>query len=142
MANKKILIVDDDPDVLQGLHVRLKANHYDTFFATDALAAMTEARKREPDLIILDLGLPAGDGFVVMERLRAFPALAVIPIIVVSARDARANKERAIKAGARVYLQKPVDNEKLLAAIRKVLGDPEVNEEKASVVYDLGTIKG
>ncbi len=63
MGNKKILIVDDDPDVLQSMHVRLKANHYDTFFAADAISCMAEARKNEPDLILLDLGLPAGDGF-------------------------------------------------------------------------------
>jgi DNA-binding response OmpR family regulator len=140
MGNKKILIVDDDPDVLQGLNVRLKANHYDTFFALDAISAMAEARKQEPDLIILDLGLPAGDGFVVMERLRAFPALAVIPVIVVSARDARANGERAIKAGAKAFLQKPVDNDKLLTFIRKALGESDEKEEKKAIVYDLGSI--
>jgi two-component system, cell cycle response regulator DivK len=57
-------------------------------------------------LIILDLGLPGGDGYTVIERLRRQPALAVIPIVVVSARDVRANRERAIDAGAKVYLQK------------------------------------
>jgi len=122
-GNKKILIVDDDPDIRQGLHVRLKANHYETFFAADAFAAMNEARKHQPDLIILDLGLPAGDGFVVMERLSSIPALAVIPVIVVSGRDARANHERALKAGARAFLQKPVDDQDLLAVIRKALGE-------------------
>jgi DNA-binding response OmpR family regulator len=94
MANKKILVVDDDPDVRRGMHVRLKANHYDPFFAVDAISSIAEARKHEPDLIILDLGLPAGDGYVVMERLRTIPALALIPVIVVSARDVRANRER------------------------------------------------
>jgi len=88
------------------MHVRLKANHYDTFFAVNALFALTEARENKPDLIILDLGLPAGDGFVVMERLKSFPALAVIPIIVVSARDVRANKERALRAGTKAFLRK------------------------------------
>jgi DNA-binding response OmpR family regulator len=125
VGNKKILIVDDDPDVRQGMHVRLKANHYDTFFAGDALSSMTETRKNEPDLIILDLGLPAGDGFVVMERLKSVPALAVIPVIVVSARDVLANKERALKAGAKAFLQKPVDNAELLEVIRQALGEPE-----------------
>jgi DNA-binding response OmpR family regulator len=123
MGNKKILIVDDDPDIRHGLHVRLKANHYDTFFAADALSSMAAARKHEPDLIILDLGLPAGDGFVVMERLKLIPSLAVIPVIVVSARDVSANKERALKAGAKAFLQKPVDDAELLAVIRKALGD-------------------
>ena len=110
MANKMILLVDDDPDVRLAMHVRLKANGYDTCFASDALASISEARKQQPNLVILDLGLPGGDGFVVIERLKRHPSLAVIPIIVVSARDASGNRERAIKAGAKVYLQKPVDN--------------------------------
>jgi len=138
MGNKKILIVDDDPDVRHGMHIRLKANHYDTFFAADALSSVTEARKQEPELIILDLGLPAGDGFVVMERLKKVPSLALIPIIVVSARDARANRARAIKAGAMAFLQKPVDNAELLAVIRRALGEPAQPTEP--VVHDLGPI--
>jgi DNA-binding response OmpR family regulator len=138
VGNKKILIVDDDPDVRQGMHVRLKANHYDTFFAGDALSSMSEARKNEPDLIILDLGLPAGDGFVVMERLKSFPALAVIPVIVVSARDVLANKERALKAGAKAFLQKPVDNAELLKVIRQALGEPALMTKP--VVHDLGSL--
>jgi DNA-binding response OmpR family regulator len=138
VSDKKILIVDDDPDVRQGMHVRLKANHYDTFFAVDAISGMTEARKHEPDLIVLDLGLPAGDGFVVMERLKAIPALAVIPIIVVSARDVLANKERALKAGAKAFLQKPVDNAELLKVIRQALGEPALKTRP--VVHDLGSL--
>jgi DNA-binding response OmpR family regulator len=122
--NKKILIIEDDSDVRLGYHIRLKANNYDTFFAADALASMTEARKHQPDLIILDLGLPAGDGFVVMERLKANTHLAVIPIIVVSSRDRRENGDRALKAGAKAFLQKPVDNNELLAVIRQLLGEP------------------
>jgi two-component system KDP operon response regulator KdpE len=138
MPNKKILIVDDDPDVRLGLHVRLKANHYDTFFAGDALSSIVEARTHQPDLIILDLGLPAGDGFVVMERLKLLPSLAVIPVIVVSARDVRANKERALQAGAKAFLQKPANDVELLAVIRRVLGEPAQSQRPA--VYDLGTI--
>jgi DNA-binding response OmpR family regulator len=124
MQSKKILIVEDDPDVREGMHIRLKANNYDTFFAVDALTVVNEARKHLPDLIILDLGLPGGDGFLVMERLQRIPALAMIPIIVVSARDVRANQERSLKAGAKAFLQKPADNAELLAAIRQALGEP------------------
>jgi two-component system KDP operon response regulator KdpE len=138
MGNKKILIVDDDPDIRLGMHVRLKANHYDTFFASDALSSMAEVRKHEPDLIVLDLGLPAGDGYVVMERLRKFPAFAVIPIIVVSARDAHANRERAIKAGAKAFLQKPVDDAELLAVIQQALDEPE--HLKKPFVHEVGSV--
>lgn len=136
MSNKKILLVDDDPNVRKGMHVRLTANHYDTFFAADAIAAMAEARKHQPDLIILDLGLPGGDGIVVMQWLKAIPALALIPIIVISARDIRANQHRVLKAGAKAFLQKPVDNSEFFAVIRCALGDPALPNE--SIVYDLG----
>src|ERR1700730_4188889 len=135
MGNKKILIVDDDPDIRQGMNVRLKANHYDTFFAADAFSSMVEARKHEPDLIILDLGLPAGDGFIVMERLKKIPSLAVIPIIVISARDVRVNRERAVKAGAKAFLQKTADDAELLAVIRQALGETAQPPEKLEV-YD------
>lgn len=130
MSNKKILIIEDDPHVRLGYHVRLKANDYDTFFAADAIASMMEARKHQPDLIILDLGLPAGDGFVVMERLRTITHLAVIPIIVVSGCDPSANRQRALRAGAKAFLQKPVDNDELLAVIRQCLGETNGSKQQ------------
>ncbi|HXN23764.1 MAG TPA: response regulator [Candidatus Dormibacteraeota bacterium] len=138
MSQKTILIVDDDPDVRLGLHVRLKANHYDVIFAGDGMASIAEARKHMPDLIILDLGLPAGDGFSVLERLKANDSLSLIPVIVVSARDLNANMDRALKAGAKAFLQKPVDNAQLLSVIRQVLG--EKNHTPAKKVHDLGDV--
>jgi len=124
MIRKTILIVDDDPEIRQGYNIRLKANGYDTLFAGDAVAGVSEARKHHPDMIVLDLGLPAGDGFLVMERLTADPNLSMIPVLVVPARDRRATRARAIRAGAKAFLQKPVDNAVLLAHIRKILEDP------------------
>jgi len=125
MSKKSILIVEDDADVRLGYNVLLRANHYDTRFAADSLTAVSEARKHQPDLIILDLGLPAGDGFVVLERFRGIPNLAVVPVIVVSARDVRGNKERALKAGAKAFVQKPWNDTELLATISQLLGQPE-----------------
>jgi DNA-binding response OmpR family regulator len=132
--NKKILIVEDDADVRLGLHVRLKASHYDTFFASDALSAVSEARKQQPDLILLDLGLPGGDGFVVIDRLKSNTYLACIPIIVVSARDPQINKARALRVGVKAFLQKPVDNDELLATIRKTLDEVEGATETSAKV--------
>jgi DNA-binding response OmpR family regulator len=126
--SKTILIVEDDPDVRNGLHIRLKANGYTTVLAADAPSSIAQTRKHSPDLIILDLGLPGGDGFLVMDRLKANPTLAVIPIIIVSARDVHANHERALKAGAKAFLQKPVENAELLRVIRQVLGETEKSE--------------
>ena len=130
MANKKILIVEDDPDIRKGMSVRLKASGFDTFVASDVVTSLIMARKHVPDLIILDLGLPAGDGFLVIERLKIIPALALIPIIIVSGRTGLPNQELAQEAGVKAFLQKPVDNAELLAVIRKTLGGP-VELEKA-----------
>jgi CheY-like chemotaxis protein len=120
---KKILVIDDDPDVRLGYHVLLRGNNYETCFGADAFSAVGEARKQQPDLIILDLGLPAGDGFVVLERLHVNTQLAIIPVIVVSGRAVQGNKERALKAGAQAYLQKPWNDAELLALIRQLTGD-------------------
>lgn len=125
MSNKKILIVEDDADVRHGYKVLLTAHRYDTFFAADSFIAVTEALKHQPDLIVLDLGLPAGDGVIVLERLRAKTLLARIPVIVVSGRDLHGNKERALKAGAKAFVQKPWNDNELLSLIRQLLGQPE-----------------
>src|SRR3970040_1831468 len=71
MSKRKILIVEDDKDVLLGLSIRLKASGYSVVSATDAAWATTVARKEKPDLAIVDLGLPGGNGFLVIERLRS-----------------------------------------------------------------------
>jgi DNA-binding response OmpR family regulator len=130
MTQKKILIVDDDPSLRLGLQVRLNAYHYDVAFAVDGATSIVEARKYKPDLILLDLGLPAGDGFSVLERLKAAGTLSSIPVIVLSGRDRVGNRERALKAGAKSFLQKPMENDELVAAIRFVL---EENRHDAAV---------
>ena len=114
--------MDDDPEMRLALHIRLKANNYDVAVAVDGVSGIAETRKHMPDLILLDLGLPAGDGFTVLERLAINDSLAHIPVIVVSGRDRAANKDRALKAGAKVFLQKPVKNAELLYAIEQTLG--------------------
>jgi len=127
MSNRKILIVEDDGDVRLGYHILLNAHHYDTFFTSDSLSAVSGARTHQADLMILDLGLPTGDGFVVLEKFRANADLAAIPIIVVSARDLHGNKERALEAGAKAYLQKPWDDDELLSIIGQLLGQPDLS---------------
>ena len=122
MADAKILIIEDDADQLMGLKLRLESHHYRVVHATDAVSAVRVARQAQPDLILLDIGLPAGDGFVVMERLRNLVDVAHVPIIIVSARDPERHAERALSAGAYAYFQKPVDNHTLIDAIEDALG--------------------
>ena len=121
MNKAKILIVDDDAELRRGLNVRLRANHYETAYATDGLSAIAMAQKERPNLIILDLGLPAGDGFTVLERLRQSANLSHIPVIVLSAQDSQSSRTRSLEAGAMGFFQKPADNAKLLSAIRTTL---------------------
>jgi DNA-binding response OmpR family regulator len=123
MTGKKILIVDDDPHLLLGLTAKLKANGYRVMCATDALSAITVARKQAPDLVILDLGLPAGDGFLVLERMKGLADLVATPVIVLSARDPAENKKRALDAGAVAFFQKPPDRYEFLTEIRQALGE-------------------
>jgi CheY-like chemotaxis protein len=90
-------------------------------FAEDAISATAALVTERPDLVILDLGLPAGDGFVVMERLRKSDRLANIPVIVLTGRELAGNRDRALQAGATAFFQKPVEDGTLLFAIRKAL---------------------
>lgn len=122
MPRPKILVVDDDPDLLRALRLRLRANNYEVTTASDGYAAIASAQKERPSLIILDLGLPVGDGFVVLDRLQNSDALSGVPVIVLSARDPQNNEEKALKAGAAAFFQKPADNDELLNVIRVSLG--------------------
>ena len=121
MEKSKILIVDDDPDLRRALKIRLRANHYDTVQASDGYSAISVAQKEQPNLIILDLGLPAGDGYVVLERLQNSDTLSNIPVIVLTARDPHSDEQRTLQAGATAFLQKPADNNELLNVIRATL---------------------
>jgi DNA-binding response OmpR family regulator len=119
---KKILIVEDDPVTRQIMHQLLKSN-YQVFVSGDAMSGLIEARNHKPDLIILDLGLPAGGGLTLLQRVKAIPALSVIPVLIVSGMDKKENEPKALAAGADAYLQKTPTNDLLLAKIHELIGD-------------------
>jgi DNA-binding response OmpR family regulator len=118
---KKILIVDDNADTRLILNARLKA-HYHTVFAADALQAMSVALRERPDAILLDLGLPGGNGLMVLQRLKTNISLSCVPVIIVTAEDPLVAEARTIEAGAAGFLQKPVDQDKLIAAVQHAVG--------------------
>ena len=122
MSGKKILVVEDDNLQLTTLARRLKSAGFDVVAARDGLTAISAARKEQPDLILLDLGLPAGDGFVVLQRLGMLINTGTIPIIVVSSRPPLGNRDAALQAGAIAYIHKPVDMSVLLKTINEALG--------------------
>jgi len=124
-TNSKILIVDDDPDLRQALRLRLRANHYDTVSASEGYSAIAQAYKEHPNLIILDLGLPAGNGFVVLDRLQKDDKLSTIPVIVLTARDAQNTERMVLQSGASAFFQKPADNAELLSVISATLSQAE-----------------
>jgi len=114
----RILVVDDEPNILTTLAPLLRAHGYDIATATSGRAALDLIHAAQPDLVILDLGLPDLDGVSVCERVRASSS---VPILVLSARGREADKVRALDAGADDYVTKPFGPEELLARIRAAL---------------------
>jgi len=114
----KIMVVDEDSSLRLALSVRLRANNFDTVNVGDGYSALAIALKEKPDLIVLDLGLPAGDGFAVLKNIYEYPALSNIPVIVLTGRDSASSERRSLDLGAVAFFQKPVDEAELLRVIR------------------------
>jgi two-component system KDP operon response regulator KdpE len=111
----RVLVVDDEPQLLRGLRVNLEARGYDVDTAADGGSALEVAASRRPDVVILDLGLPDIDGIEVVRGLRAWGSM---PIVVLSAREQEPDKISALDAGADDYVTKPFGMGELLARIR------------------------
>jgi two-component system KDP operon response regulator KdpE len=111
----RVLVVDDEPQILRGLGTNLRARGYDVETAPDGEQALEIAARTHPDVVILDLGLPGIDGIDVIRGLRAWTQ---IPIIVLSARDQERDKVEALDAGADDYVSKPFGMDELLARLR------------------------
>ena len=111
----KILIADDDPQIIRALKVTLGASGYDVITASDGASALGEAIAHHPDVVMLDLGMPRLNGLEVIEGLRGWSQ---VPILVVSGRTGAADKVDALDAGADDYVTKPFAMDELLARIR------------------------
>jgi DNA-binding response OmpR family regulator len=121
ISKAKVLIVEDDDDLRRGLTWRLHASGYEIVQATDGVAAISVARHERPDVVLLDLGLPAGDGLVVLERYANLPDLSTIPVVVLTGRDPRIAEPATRKFHVAAFLQKPADNKDLVEAIERAL---------------------
>ena len=119
MTKKKILLIEDDQSFARLLAMQLAANDYEIRTAHDGYRAVVEVEREKPDLIILDIGLPLVDGFVVIDKLRAMHPIAQIPFIVLSGQSAGTLKQQAVRSDAFALFQKPPDNAELLAAVRR-----------------------
>lgn len=116
---RRVLVVDDEPPIRRFLRTSLSAQGYEVVEAEDGAGALAEVRRRAPDLLVLDLGLPGVDGLEVIRRLRGDGA--TLPIIVLSSRADEAGKVEALDLGADDYVTKPFGMDELLARIRTAL---------------------
>jgi DNA-binding response OmpR family regulator len=121
----RILVIDDGIDSWNLLSSILRTHHYQPIWAADGIQALSEARRHQPHVSLLDLGLPGGDGFLVLERLKSNRLLSAIPVIVVTGRGPEVAEQKARECGAVAFLQKPVKADELIATIQGVLGKQE-----------------
>src|SRR3984885_10354698 len=129
---KTVLLVDDDSVFLLTIGVRLKSMGYTVHAAKDAVNAISAVRKNSPDVIVLDVSLPAGDGFMVAERLQKLISAAATPIIFVTASEKPGLRERAMRVGAVAFLNKPFDATALADAIESALCPADSWQPQAS----------
>ena len=121
MAKKKILVIDDMPNIVTMLKARLEASGYEVIAAFDGQQGLTYANAEKPDLIILDIVMPAGGGYSAYTRLKMSPKTRSIPVIFLTAKDRPEDVARAYKLGVQYYVKKPYKPEMLLETVKKVL---------------------
>lgn len=122
MSNKKkILIIDDEPDILEMLVLRLEANNYEVISATDGQKGLDKARTENPDLIILDLMLPKIDGYKVCRMIKFDEKYKKIPVILFTARSQEADIKLGLEVGADAYITKPFEPSFFLAKVAELL---------------------
>ena len=126
----RILVVDDEPQILRALATNLRARGYDVDLAPTGEKALELAARKHPELVILDLGLPGIDGVDVIRGLRGWTS---VPIVVLSVREREADKVAALDAGADDYVTKPFGMDELLARLRAALRRAVPAEDEAVV---------
>ena len=120
---KTLLLVEDDAKISLALGIRLRHSGYEVVTAPDAVHAMAQALKHAPDVVVLDINLPGGDGFLVAERLRSGPATATTPLIFITASKLPGLAERAAQLGAIALIEKPFSAAQLTEALSRAIGE-------------------
>ena len=126
----RVLVVDDEPQMLRALSINLRARGYELDLAHTGEEALRLVAKEHPDVVVLDLGLPDLDGMQVIAGIRGWSS---VPIVVLSARDREVDKVAALDAGADDYVQKPFGMDELLARLRAALRRASPSDEAAVV---------
>lgn len=131
---KRILIVEDDQNISRALSIRLKNAGYEVSVAPDALTGVEFALKKLPDLVLLDISLPAGSGFTVAERIQSLIPTAT-PFIFLTASNQPGLRAKAKELGAAAFFHKPYEADDLLGAIQLALaGAPAVEEREVYAI--------
>jgi two-component system, OmpR family, KDP operon response regulator KdpE len=133
----RVLVVDDEPQILRALAINLRARHYEVVTAPSGADALAAAAKHNPDLVVLDLGLPDMDGVEVVRGLRGWSAA---PIVILSGRSDSADKVDALDAGADDYVTKPFSIDELLARLRAVSRRVGATDAAPSVTFGQVTV--
>ncbi|OGC22897.1 hypothetical protein A2291_00125 [candidate division WOR-1 bacterium RIFOXYB2_FULL_42_35] len=125
MTDKKrrILIVEDEVEMLKALQLRLEANGYEVLTAQDGLSGLNKARSEKPDLILLDVMLPKMDGFKICRMLKFDQDYKNIPVIILTAKVQDSDVEQGLAMGADAYMTKPYKADELVGKIKELLGD-------------------
>ena len=121
MGKKKVLIVDDEKDMVYAVRLQLEANGYEVLETNDGQGALDKTRKEKPDVIILDLMIPKVDGYKVCRTLKFDKKYKKIPIIIFTARAQKADEQLGFEVGADAYITKPFDPKMLLEKIKELL---------------------
>ena len=117
-APGKVLVVDDDPEIVTFLSTLLELEGIESSVATSAAAALEQLQQGRPDLVLLDIAMPDRDGIDLCKELKSDPRLAEVPVFVVSARPGKDVVDRALAAGAEEFIRKPFENAELISRIR------------------------
>ena len=125
----RILVVDDEPDIIELVEFNLKQAGYAVSTATDGAEALKKARTQTPDLIILDVMVPEMDGFEICKTLRLDPVTAQLPIIMLTAKAAEIDRVLGLELGADDYLTKPFSPRELLLRVKKILARSQTEEK-------------
>jgi DNA-binding response OmpR family regulator len=134
----RLLVVDDDSDIALALRLLFVNAGYDVICVSDGRSALREAHNTRPDLVVLDIGLPEMDGWMVLERLRD---ISDVPVLVLTAHGKDAEKVRGLRGGADDYLTKPFGNAELLARVEALLRRSSDSTSWANEVYDDGLVR-
>ncbi len=124
LNNKTILIVDDDPEIIESVKIALQSEGYTVFYARDGNQGLALAERENPDLIILDMMMPKRSGFLVLEKLRRTRRVP-IRIIMVTANEGNRHKSYAETLGVDDYIRKPFAMDRLLDSVNRLLGQNE-----------------